>query len=154
MPFQSPSPMRASWVTRPCAMRRSVSSSNSKRRWRGSGGGEGGEGEETPLLRGDVVSLEPPPLGLRDGGGGRLGEQGLRRGRAGRAPGRGARRRAVHRTANQQPSTASGGPRSVARGPWPAAHGPAALAPCDRRAGFLLSFTVHSTLSFRALADR
>ena len=38
-------------------MRRSASSSNSKRRWRGSGCGEGGDGEESPLLRGDVVSF-------------------------------------------------------------------------------------------------
>lgn len=43
-------------------------------------------------------------------------------------------------------------PRSVARGPWPAARGPRPVAPYDRRVSFLLSFTVHSTLSFRALA--
>ena len=66
--------------------------------------------------------------------------------------GRGARRRAVHRPANQQPSTASRGLGSVGRSPQPVARGPAVLAPHDRRARFLLSFTVHSTLSFRALA--
>ena len=44
------------------------------------------------------------------------------------------------------------GPQPAARGPQPVARGPAVLAPHDRRARFLLSFTVHSTLSFRALA--
>ena len=129
-------------------MRRSASSSNSKRRWRGSGGGSGGEGEESPLLRGDVVSLEPPPLGLRDRGGGRSGGARLGRGRADRASGRGVRGGG---RCTAQPLSSQARLRAASEA-WPAARGPRPVAPYDRRVSFLLSFTVHSTLSFRALA--